>query len=390
MMTLQNQRLLAVADPWGIETGGLGACDECQEKVLVALGLGQVGDTYESGKGVVAGGKQLIGAKNVDGVIKGADQAIKAASGVVSGLDGTWSGAEKFMISLGGTVTAPVLGYRVKAGKLATLPMLWDAAAGAPPGVNWADIEMVHMTKPQSLLNAAAGVLPGGPYLIYKAGWERFGFKPPIIIGGKTPAVGQVWNPFKGTWQGGGSPIIDPEADKTVKTMPSYGTAEGAARIKLIQRSVNTLAGANPAYGFAVAFAKQKAAVAAGNYLLANKGYLFAGPPAGDFPGLVSTIRVLTSVQYVKTALAMNMMVTQGPNTGELLEHLRVGWIKELTALIKAMPQSARPSNAGALGVATTDGTGTGPPIVPDKKPMGGAQAIGALFIIGLLLRFLG
>lgn len=373
MMTPDNLRLLAAADPWGLETGGLGDCHSgWEETERWTMSLGQVDDTITSGKGVVAAGQKLASAKDFNGVAEGAQEGLKAAGGVVTGLKGAWGGAAKFMISVGGTVDTPALGVKGPG-----LPM-W--ANAVPTNIDWSGISTTRIWNAKSFLNAVADY-----WLFYTPSWLKFGFKPPQPGG----VTGQVWNPFKGAWQGGGIPIIDPSAEKTMKTLPSYKTAEGEARIKLVQSSVNTLAGANPAYGFDVAFVQQKAAVASGNYLLANQGYLFSGTPRGAFPGLVATIRILTDAQYVKTALALNMTVTQGPNTGELLEHLRVGWIKQLTALVKTMPAASRPSNAGALGVATADGTGTGPPITP-KTTNGGAKALGVLFFIGLLLRFLG
>lgn len=355
MMSQKNMRLLAMADPWGLETGGLGACHECQGKVLKALGLGEL-----EPKGALA---------KANGVVEGAQEGLKAASGIVSGLTGTWNGAEKFFMSLGGTVTADAVGV-----KGAGLPMY---ANTAPVGVDWSQIQQINVTTPRSFLDAVADY-----WLFYTPSWLKFGLKPPVPGG----VTGQVWNPFKGAWQGGGIPIVIPadEATKKDVALVKQPTATGEARTKLIQKSVNTLGGANPGYGFAVAFANQVVAVKAGNYDVANRGYL-AG---ADFPGLISTIRVLaTPIQYVKTALATNVMFTKGPLTGELLEHVRVGWLKDLNTLVKSMPADKRPSNAGLLGLATTDGTAEGPTVPSPRKPMSPATTIGILAVLAFLAR---
>ena len=364
MMTERALALLRAADPWNEGHWG--------EGLGYLADLGDVGDTIKSGKALAPAGEKITAAMkagDVNAVAEGASDGLKAAGGVVEGLKGTWSGAAKFMISVGGTVDVPVFGY-----KGPNLPMWTDTAPSQQtPGLTYSGTYI-----PKNFLK-----LVSEEWLFAKPAWDKFGFRPPEPGGVK----GQVWNPFKGIWQGAGAPIVDPSTEKTVKTLPSYGTQTGVDRIKLIQNSVNTLAGGrNPAYGFRVAFEQQKAAVAAKNYPLANQGYLYVGPPRGTFPGLVSTIRVLTAVQYVKTALMMGMTVTSGPLAGQSLATLREGWIKELSALIQTMPQNARPSNAAALALATKDGTGTGPPIKPDEG--GGVAVVAGIGLLGLLFMF--
>lgn len=357
MMTRRNMHLLAIADPWGLE--GLGDCHQDR-------GLGQIGKTYESGKAAGDAITSLMKAGDVNAVAKGADEGLQAAGGVVTGLTGAWGDASKFFISVGGSVDTPVIGY-----KGPNLPM-WTSTD--PSFVAGMSTNRTYVPKNFLMLVA-------DEWLFATPSWQKFGFRPPEPGGVK----GQVWNPFKGQWQGAGEPIVNPAdiaTKKDVATVKSP-TATGAARLKLIQNSVNTLGGANPQYGFAVAFVQQVMAVKAGNYDTANQGYQ-AGAP---FPGLISTIRVLaTPKQYIKTALATNVMFTKGPLTGELLEHVRVGWLKDLKALVKSMPADKRPSNAGLLALATKDGTTDGPTI-PTPTKISPAQAGIALLILGFIMR---
>ncbi len=379
MLTLRNRQLLAAADPWGLETGG---CPGTGERWESFGGLGAAGDvpliggevaTLEtSGEKISAG----MEAGDINAVAKGAEEGIEAVASGYAKLEGAWNDAQKFFMSVGGTITVPSIGKKGPG-----LPM-W--AESKPPNIDWTKIAVINVTTPESFINAVSQ-----GYLFYGPDWARFGLAKPVPGGTK----GQVWNPFSNRWQKSGFPLPIPGTPTAIE-LQEEAKAITAYQGDTTQRDVDKFGKDITAY---LALARTR--VQAEQYKAAIQGHIYQGRMPW---GLVPLIVIVTN-PFNAVMIAEGRRFSHGPFKGQTWRKKRIQWIKELAATIRQMPAdlSAQLGPAGAkdwltleekLATATVDGTTSGTRVLDTDasgraRGRGGAAvaAVGAAAGLGLL-----
>jgi len=163
-------------------------------------------------------------------------------------------------------------------------------------------------------------------YVFGDEDWAFFGLKPPSGTG----APGQIWNGVTGRWEGAGKQPKD-----TTTPYPS------TPAIKVAQTWVNGTFGPIGVAYWSKSIGYVTAQIAAGNFKGANEAI-------GQFAGLMSLIRIVGSGS-ARLATVMGMTVSGGANVGKTFGSLNAVRIAQLAKIITAMPESQRPSNAGAL-----------------------------------------
>lgn len=353
MMTLRGRQLLAAADPWGAD--GLGACGGYYGLGAVTdvpLIGGELGKTGAAGEKIGAG----LEAGDINAVAEGAKEGIAAVQSGAAKLEGAWNDAEKFFISMGGTVTVPSFGF-----KGPNVPMWSDPPL--PPNVDLKKVQTIKVSTPDAFIRAVAD-----GWMFLNPDWKRFQLSHPKPGG----VTGQVWNPFGGgKWQAAGQGI----------PLPGGGSAT-SDWADPYQRDIDIRAAKMAPY---LALAATR--VSAKQYKAANEGHLFEG----QYPwGLVPLIAILTQPGEA-SVIARGLKFSTGPLAGTTYKRQRIKWIQALQKVVAKMPPNERPLNTDKLASATEDGTPAGKRITPNGNGAtgagagGGAVALAAGAGLGLL-----
>ncbi len=378
MLTARNKILLAHADPWGLETGGCPGTGE-RWQAFGGYGLGAAGDVPIIGSEVetlgTSGEKISAGmeAGDINAVAEGMEEGLDAVASGAAKLEGAWNDAGKFFMSLGGTVTVPKIGFKVRENPAVTqrLPM-WGAKV--PPAVvakivaQGGTIDQTNVSTPQAFMDkvAAGWFFPG-------SNWAGFGLAKPEPGG----FVGQIWNPFAGKWQASGQAlpkvVIGPAGTAIADTQEAAPIT--AYQGDPTQRDVDKYGKDMAAY---LALARMR--VQAEQYAAAIQGHIYQG----QMPwGLVPLAVILTHPQNA-VMIAEQRQFSHGPFKGQTWRKKRIQWIKELAATIRQLPADLTDElgTAGAAGwgkleaalaAATVDGGTTGTRVL-DTDASGGAK----------------
>lgn len=369
MMTQRGRELLAAADPWGCECGGLGDFGDDLLKAAGATGIGTDVQSVGTGAGTAL---DAIQAGDFNGVVEGGSQALDAAKGITKAVYAGWGDAKKFFASLGGTVEVPSFGYRMQPGKPNTIPPILTMARVTT--LDHPNVVRKSVYTPAGFMQAVAA-----GYTFPNQDWNRFGLKDPIAPPSQAlmnlfMTQRLVWNPFKKVWQGPTpGQTITPQSE--VPKSPTGAVLSGAAVKENDQAWVNAM-GAT-ATGFEMQLRWVRDEYKAGRWKkaingtpLGGKGILKMG--ANGLDGILGK-----PFPWVTRAIAEGLTFTTGPLAGQSFKSARVTWIRQLARLLKAQPQSQRPSNIGFLVTATDTGLSEGRPILGSGALGGGGGKLG-------------